>query len=114
MTDERKKYLATIGKEESSARAEIAFCKKRIEWHGLFSSDRSKRWVKEYKTRIKLLKKHIPQCVYVNWEPGHERWCCPTCHYRIFDFGSSLDPIRTYCPACGQRLTELHLLDGRK
>lgn len=120
MTPARQRFIAKLNEEESYIRDYIKFYKVCIKnCKDYMCKDPTYRakgrlQLNNVKIMMNALKKRIPQCVYLDNEKGHESWHCPTCRYRIFDFGSSLDAIRRYCPKCGQKLTELYLLNMDK
>lgn len=106
MTEERKKYLASISKEERAIRASLE-----IEHYELKANKElvnaykdSKEYYKQYKegiarakTTIKALKKQLPAPKKMIWS-CFEECVCPICEEGV------QQEYDNYCPNCGQKL----------
>ena len=113
MTEERRKYMHSISKEEWFIRDKIDELKHEIRVNKSLLSRRSKELtgrtmchfgVAENKVVIKLLKKQLPaprtiKTILVGRETV-QMMTCPNCgnYVRIFS--------DNYCPTCGQKLRE--------
>ena len=114
MTEERRRYLASISKEEQAIRKLIENRKRTIKHYKIlmnedkedtnYINDVGKPQIAIQKFLIKVLKKQLPQELVFHNEPNYWCWDCPTCHYKILNLDGKLDPIRIYCPKCGQKI----------
>ena len=112
MTEERKKYLDSISKEERAIRLELRIQKNRIRYlkemmeYPIYMNDKRTmlRLMKDTRFIIKCLKKRLPAPIIEGFEKIS--WynalvyvdVCPICKQTIFDYESNC------CPCCGQRL----------
>ena len=111
MTDERRKFLASISKEEHIIRLKIIKLKARMksEKFWLNHDKCNKEQIRQacwriccIKTVIKSLKKQLPaprkrKTFWVGGERGH-LLTCPKCENYVKPFSDN------YCPTCGQKL----------
>lgn len=110
MTEERKKYLASISVEERAVRLAIKEYQSKIknlklnltEWGDTFREDfvlLHRNHIALYKKTVKALKKQLPAPLILKRNSWlHQEWFeCPACH-NVINFESK------YCDDCGQKL----------
>lgn len=108
MTDERKKYLASISKEERIIRLELSIQKNRLRYlkelikYPINTNDKRTmlRLMQDTRFIIKALKKQLP--APAEMEYGQE-YICPICNTITQAPYKSLHEM-FYCPYCGQKL----------
>lgn len=108
MTEQRKKYLDNISKEEQAIRKQLRYYHREIvgsKWNLKYYKNKDVPWVinevqeniRNYKTIIKALKKQLsaPRKAYQN---EYLDYClCPICRWYANHHTS-------YCSKCGQKL----------
>lgn len=114
MTPERARYFASISNEERAIRNAIAeekglisLCKNELNRICFSKRNVTYKMLNTSKTRVKALKKQLPQkLVYVSANEDNIHWClnCPACHYTIVPSNFTMSFFRNYCPNCGQKL----------
>jgi len=105
MTEERKKYLASISKEERAIRSELYSEEIRLsdlKWNVKFSPYKDVRTtslelIKETKIIIKALKKQLPAPMAYLRDEYATYIGCSVCKYHT-------QPYFTHCYKCGQKL----------
>ena len=105
MTEERKQYLKSIGKEERAIRLELRIQKNRIQYlkelikHPITMDDKRTMLRLMWDTRfiIKLLKKQLPAPVQCMSNKFIVKTFCVVCKGKVCD-------EENYCPRCGQKL----------
>lgn len=104
MTDERKKYLASISKEERAIRQALAeekglisLCKNELNRICFSKRNATYKMLNTSKTRIKALKKQLPAPIDTHDWGVRLVNHCGVC-------GVSCITWHKYCPRCGQKL----------
>lgn len=103
MTEERKRYLASISKEEKVIREALAeerqfvkYCKEKLDYFG--GSEKTYKMITTAKSKIKTLKKQLPAPrKEINIGRYLTFFNCPICRTKI-------TPVHAgYCLCCGQK-----------
>lgn len=109
MTEERRKYLASIGKEERKIRIAIAeeksfisICKDHLNC-SRYKNKTTYEMIASAKTKIKALKKQLPAPAEMECE---QEYICPMCNTITQAPYKSMREM-FYCPFCGQKLRQL-------
>lgn len=102
MTEERKRYLASISREERAIREHLYLLKCNITWYKRFLCvDKLDKCAKEdirfTKILIKALRKQLPVPVQCMSNKFIVKTFCAVCKGKICD-------EENYCPTCGQKL----------